>query len=462
MKKIIVAKKKLGAISTALLFFLLMFALVGPSFATVEKNDNRESRKEIRNVMQAAKAKHKQAARGAVVYKAYCVLCHGAEGGGSSRMNKLHSDVSLKISNLSSAEYDEIIREGGAALGRSEFMPGWKSELTQEQIDDVVVYLALLNDPVRRGEVVFKTNCILCHGLDGTGQGRASSFFDPPPADLTQSDKNSDYKKMIITQGGKAMGRSDGMPVWGDQLSEQEIDDVVAYVDTLSILNGNAGSVKSFVSVDKPGQKQKRKSKRKKRHDETQSVIHSAKLKANQAQRGGLVYKAYCVLCHGAQGKGSNRMKRLHSDLQLGITKGSPEYYETIIRGGGGAVGKSEFMPIWNDELTQEQIDDVVVYLSLLNDSVQRGEVVFKTNCVLCHGVKGDGKGRAAVLFDPPPADLTRSDKNEDYKRMIVTLGGAALGRSSMMPQWGLELDEKEIDDVVNYLGSILVISTPE
>ena len=457
MKNIIVAQKNLGAVNTALFIFLLVFALVGQSFAAMESSDSRDSRKEIRNVMKAAKAKYKQAARGAVVYKAYCVLCHGAEGMGGSRMNKLHSDVSLKISNLSSAEYDEIIRKGGAALGRSEYMPGWESELTQEQIDDVVVYLALLNDPVRRGEVVFKTNCILCHGLDGAGQGRASSFFDPPPADLTRSDKNSEYKKMIITQGGKAMGRSDGMPVWGDQLSEREIDDVVAYVDTLSMSSGNANPAQSFVSVDKPDGKKKRKSKRKKRHDETQAVIQSAKLKANQAQRGGLVYKAYCVLCHGAQGKGSNRMKRLHSDLQLEITKRSSEYYELIIRGGGDAVGKSEFMPTWDDELTQEQVDDVVAYLSLLNDSVRRGEVIFKTNCVLCHGVKGDGKGRAAVLFDPPPADLTRSDKNEDYKRMIVTLGGAALGRSSMMPQWGLELDEKEIDDVVSYLGAILI-----
>ena len=433
-------------------------ALFGQSDAAAAGAAGNESRKEIRNVMQAAKAKTKQAARGAVVYKAYCVLCHGAEGAGGSRMNKLHSNINLKISNLSPAEYDEIIRKGGAAVGRSEFMPGWQSELTDEQIEDVVVYLALLNDPVHRGEVVFKTNCILCHGVDGVGKGRASRFFDPPPADLTHSDKNAEYKKMIITQGGKAMGRSDGMPMWGDQLREQEIDDVVAYLDTLLISNHKRQGAGDFVSAEQSGQTKSRKSKRRKRHDETQSVMQNAKLKANQAQRGGLVYKAYCVLCHGAQGKGSARMKRLHSDLSLEIAKKSPEYYETIIRGGGEAVGKSEFMPTWDDELTQEQVDDVVAYLSLLNDPVLRGEVVFKTNCILCHGVKGDGKGRAARLFDPPPADLTRSDKNDDYKRMIITQGGAALGRSEMMPQWGLELDKSEIDDVVDYLRTILVV----
>lgn len=38
---------------------------------------------------------------------------------------------------------------------------------------------------------------------------------------------------MIITKGGKAMRRSEAMPVWGEQISEQEIEDVVAYLKTV-------------------------------------------------------------------------------------------------------------------------------------------------------------------------------------------------------------------------------------
>ncbi|MBI3771343.1 MAG: c-type cytochrome [Gammaproteobacteria bacterium] len=185
----------------------------------------------------------------------------------------------------------------------------------------------------------------------------------------------------------------------------------------------------------------------------------SAKALVRQMTRGGLVYKTYCVLCHGGQGDGEARITKLHDNLDLKITKRPLDYYQEIIRDGGPAVGRSEFMPTWQDELSEEQIQDVAEYLYAVTDPVRRGEVVFKTNCILCHGVKGDGKGRASALFDPPPANLTRSDKNDDYKRMIITMGGKAMGRSEVMPIWGEQLKANEIDDVVAYLRTILAVA---
>ena len=58
----------------------------------------------------------------------------------------------------------------------------------------------------------------------------------------------------------------------------------------------------------------------------------------------------------------------------------------------------------------------------------------------------------------PPPANLTMSDKNDEYKIMIITLGGAAMGRSTVMPAWGEQLLlPQEIEDVVAYLKTVLV-----
>ena len=190
--------------------------------------------------------------------------------------------------------------------------------------------------------------------------------------------------------------------------------------------------------------------------------IAQAKERIKSSIRGGLVYKTYCTLCHGKKGDGAGRATKLYGDLKLAITKQSPEYMEKIIRGGGEAVGGSPFMPTWQDELSDEQIRDVVEYLANITDPVRRGEIVFKTNCILCHGIKGDGKGRAAKMYDPPPANLTRSDKNDDYKRMIITLGGKAMGRSEVMPVWGEQITPQEIDDVVAYLRTILVVEPPE
>ena len=173
--------------------------------------------------------------------------------------------------------------------------------------------------------------------------------------------------------------------------------------------------------------------------------------------RGGIVFKNYCKLCHGEKADGIARAARLYGVANLAIKPAAEDYYYKIIRGGGTAVGKSEFMPPWEDELSAEQINDVVAYLKIATDSERRGEVVFKTNCILCHGIKADGKGRAARLYDPPPANLTKSDKNDDYKRMIITMGGAAMGRSEFMPIWGEQLSPQEIDDVVAYLRTVLI-----
>lgn len=168
--------------------------------------------------------------------------------------------------------------------------------------------------------------------------------------------------------------------------------------------------------------------------------------------RGGIVFKTYCKLCHGHRGDGIARASKLYGGTSLAISDNSSDYFRKIIMEGGEAVGKSPLMPVWKDELSAEQIDDVVTYLSVLKDPLRRGEVVFKTNCILCHGVKGDGKGRASVLYDPPPANLIESDKNEDYMRSIITFGGKAMGRSEVMPVWGEQISKKEIEDVLYYV----------
>jgi cytochrome c oxidase cbb3-type subunit III len=183
-----------------------------------------------------ANARNKPAIRGGIVFRAYCVLCHGERGDGMSRGAKLYGTTNLSLKPGTREHTEKIIREGGRSVGQSDFMPSWKEELSEEQIGDVIEYLTIVTDPVARGRVVFRTNCILCHGVNADGKGRASVFLDPPPANLTLSDKNDEYKKMIITFGGKAMGRSDRMPIWGEQLlTEQQIDDVVAYLRTILV-----------------------------------------------------------------------------------------------------------------------------------------------------------------------------------------------------------------------------------
>src|SRR5438128_2551283 len=78
-----------------------------------------------------------------------------------------------------------------------------------------------------------------------------------------------------------------------------------------------------------------------------------------------------------------------------------------------------------------------------------------------CHGVNADGKGRAAKLYDPKPANLHVSPYNDTYKEMIIRCGGQRIARSEFMPPWGEELTDEQIRDVIAYLKSILTVSPP-
>jgi len=91
--------------------------------------------------------------------------------------------------------------------------------------------------------------------------------------------------------------------------------------------------------------------------------------------------------------------------------------------------------------------------------AIFRGGLVYANYCVTCHGMNADGNGRAARLYNPRPANLRQSDKNDAYIRLIVTRGGEALGRSPKMPPWGEELTDEQIGDVAAFVRSVNVTS---
>lgn len=106
------------------------------------------------------------------------------------------------------------------------------------------------------------------------------------------------------------------------------------------------------------------------------------------------------------------------------------------------------------------QADDRIKGVDFYQDV--RGSIVYKTYCILCHGIKADGAGRAANNYNPRPANLTISVATDAYKEAIIRKGGAAMGRSEFMPPWGLELTDEQIKDVVFYLGVINLNKPPK
>lgn len=88
-----------------------------------------------------------------------------------------------------------------------------------------------------RGSLVFVNYCVTCHGPNADGLGRAAKLYDPRPANLRASDKNIAYMRLIVRRGGKALGRSEFMPPWGEELTDEQIDDVATYLQSINDRN---------------------------------------------------------------------------------------------------------------------------------------------------------------------------------------------------------------------------------
>lgn len=90
--------------------------------------------------------------------------------------------------------------------------------------------IAGLTATERRGEQVFQENCAFCHAADGTARNWIGSFMQPHPRDLTSPQAMSGMTRTrlrtVIHEG--LPGTS--MPAWKSVLSEQQVDDVIAYV----------------------------------------------------------------------------------------------------------------------------------------------------------------------------------------------------------------------------------------
>jgi mono/diheme cytochrome c family protein len=86
-----------------------------------------------------------------------------------------------------------------------------------------------------QGRRLFVQYCATCHGDEARGDGQNASNLNPPPPDMTASKGMRDPAliRKVIAEGSAAVGRSPLSPPWGRSLSQQQIDYLVAYCQSI-------------------------------------------------------------------------------------------------------------------------------------------------------------------------------------------------------------------------------------
>jgi mono/diheme cytochrome c family protein len=112
-------------------------------------------------------------------------------------------------------------------------------------------------------------------------------------------------------------------------------------------------------------------------------------------------------------------------------------------------MGAYDSEPDWND----------AARVIPLNYQQAQGKRVFYQNCVWCHAdsTPAGPSNRSNLNPNPPLANdgATLNTLNDDFIRNVITLGGAAAGKSASMPPWGKTLRPDDIEAVIAFYRAI-------
>ncbi|MEW6257622.1 MAG: cytochrome-c oxidase, cbb3-type subunit III [Pseudomonadota bacterium] len=185
-------------------------------------------------------------------------------------------------------------------------------------------------------------------------------------------------------------------------------------------------------------------------------IERSPELLSLARAEGKVAFADNCAPCHGAGGGGAKGYPNLNDDDWL--WGGSLAQIQATITHGirsGDEKGHQGVMTPFAGVLSRAQMSDAADYVRSLaglvpaNDpGAQRGAVVFKANCAVCHGEDGKGK------LDLGSKNLTDNIwlYGGDKATIMQTI---AQGRGGVMPAWGTRLSPSTIKALTVYVHTL-------
>jgi len=165
---------------------------------------------------------------------------------------------------------------------------------------------------------LFVNNCATCHGSDGRG---AVGFPNLTDADWLYGSEPETIKQTIME------GRMSVMPPWGDALGAQGVEDVIAYVLSLS----------------------------------------GEKIPAGLANAGAERFAMFCASCHGPDGRGNRELGAPNLTDAVWMFGKSPEAIRTTI-----AQGRMSQMPAHLGLLGPQKVHLLAAYVINLSSAAAK------------------------------------------------------------------------------------------
>ena len=306
------------------------------------------------------------------LFTIFCSPCHGASVVYSGNESQLR----------------QTIVQGGQHLT----MPPWQNTLSSTDIYALANYVV---NPsiVPEGPALFKQYCSRCHG------------------NRIPEETNVDQAREIIATGGAHQT----MPVWGDILTQAQIDALVNFIATSA--------------------------------------------QGTSIERGQALFAQNCAACHGDFGEGGPNPA---SPTQIISPIGIADFLNTrddatlfqIISQGQPNQGMSPFGIANGGNLDDDQINSIVAYVRswqanppvtappqyTLPTVSLSGNEVYTTICAQCHGTSGEGS------VGPPLNDLA-----DDTDQQVFDVISQGISNTTML-SFGSLLSESQINELVRLI----------
>ncbi len=317
-------------------------------------------------------------------YKANCMACHGDDGSGTVVRGKYpnlpdFSSLAWQLSK-SSLEITNRIEYGDEPL-----MPAFRYKLSRDQILGLSIYLrsfATRNlTPAPKpappppaaaltAVQIFRAYCLACHNTDGRGAIVRPGMPDIPDFTLAawQASRNDAELTKAILKGGKFM------PPMTDKLSAADAGRMVAFVrgfrDGKQVVALESTAVAKAPSAPSPvappvvpADPHKPPPIAKVPPPVRPTPAPTSPELAERLRGAGVLFREYCIACHGNDGTGVAAM-RVAMPLLPDFTRTSfrdqhsdPQLLVSILD------GKGTLMPANRGRLTEPQARDLVAYV---------------------------------------------------------------------------------------------------